>query len=91
VNSQRRQPSPYAAAIQWVAKITTVALEMMLPAVGGGYLDRRLGTSYWTLIGLVLGMTVGLMHLLQMTKFKAADKHRASGKNKDTSSGSAGD
>jgi hypothetical protein len=85
VNPQPRKPAPYAAAIEWVAKITTVALEMVLPAVGGGFLDQRLGTKYWTLIGLVLGVTVGLMHLLQMTKPKG------SGKNKDTSSGRSGE
>ena len=62
---------------------------MMLSAVGGGYLDRRLGTNYWTLIGLVLGVTVGLMHLLQMTKTKGAGKRKATGKNKDTTGGSA--
>lgn len=74
VKGQPRHPSPYAAAIEWVAKITTVALEMALPAVGGSFLDQRFGTKYWTLIGLVLGVTFGLWHLLQMTKSKASRK-----------------
>jgi F0F1-type ATP synthase assembly protein I len=84
VNKQPQQPHPFAAAVEWVAKITTVVLEMFLPAVGGGYIDRRWGTNYWTLVGLVLGMTVGLWHLLRMTKPKN------SGTKKDSSSGSAG-
>jgi hypothetical protein len=54
--------------MEWVAKITTVGLEMALPAIGGGWLDRRLGTSYWALIGVALGVTVGIWHLIQMTR-----------------------
>jgi len=53
--------------MEWVAKITTVGLEMALPAIGGAYLDRRLGTSYWALAGVVLGFVCGMFHLLQMT------------------------
>ena len=70
VNDPPRQPHPYAAAMEWVAKITTVALEMFLPAVGGHYLDQHFRTNYWALIGLGLGMTVGMWHLLQMTQSK---------------------
>jgi uncharacterized protein YqgC (DUF456 family) len=67
--SQQRPPvHPLAAAVEWVAKITTVALEMVLPTVGGAYLDRRWGTRYWALVGLVVGVTVGLWHLLQLTR-----------------------
>ena len=57
-----------AQAVEWVTKITTVALEMALPAIGGGYLDKRFGTKYWALAGVVLGFVVGMWHLLQMTK-----------------------
>jgi hypothetical protein len=56
--------------MEWVAKITTVALEMVLPAVGGAYLDRRFGTRFATLVGLVSGLVVGMWHLLQMTRPK---------------------
>ena len=63
-----RRPPPIAVAVEWVAKITTVALEMVLPAVASGYLDRRLGTRYWVLVGLVVGMVTGLYHLLQMVR-----------------------
>jgi hypothetical protein len=56
--------------MEWVAKITTVALEMVLPAVAGHFLDRRWGTNFLALIGLGLGMTVGMWHLLQMTQPK---------------------
>jgi hypothetical protein len=70
VTDERPSHDPLALALEWVAKITTVALEMVLPAVGGGYLDQRLGTGYWALVGVVLGMAVGMWHLLQMTRPK---------------------
>jgi hypothetical protein len=88
VNGPPRQPHPIAAATQWVAKITTVALEMILPAVAGGYFDRRWGTNYWVLVGLVLGGTVGFWHLLKMTRPKRST--RLPGDNKDSTSGTAG-
>jgi len=61
--------------MEWVTKITTVGLEMALPAIGGAYLDQRFGTKYWALVGLVFGVVVGMWHLLQMTK--PADRNRA--------------
>ncbi len=60
--------------MEWAAKITTVGLEMALPAIGGYYLDRRLGTSYWALVGAVFGVVCGMWHLLQMT---SADARRS--------------
>jgi ATP synthase protein I len=82
VNGNRRSVDPLALAMEWVSKITTVALEMVLPTVGGGYLDRRLGTTYWTLIGVIVGFLVGMWHLLQMTKVKpvaGGDEQRNAG------------
>jgi len=76
VSSERPRPDPLALAMEWVAKITTVGLEMALPAIGGGYLDRRLGTGYWALVGVGVGMSVGLWHLLLMTRPKAAERGR---------------
>ena len=78
VNEKPPGPPPLALAMEWVAKITTVAVEMFLPALGGAYLDRRLGTRYWTLMGVVLGFVVGIWHLLQMTR----NVNRRSGKPK---------
>lgn len=57
-----------ALAMEWVAKITTVGLEMVLPGVGGHYLDTRLGTGYLAFAGFGLGMVVGILHLVQMAR-----------------------
>ncbi len=59
---------PTAVALEWSTKITTVALEMCLPAVGGWYLDQMWGTRFWVLIGAVIGPPVGIWHLLRMTQ-----------------------
>ena len=58
---------PIAAAMQWVTRITTVSLEMSLPAAGGYWLDDRWGTAPWlVVVGATLGFVVGFRHLLQM-------------------------
>jgi hypothetical protein len=56
-----------ALGIEWVAKITTVALEMVLPGIFGQWLDGRWGTSFLGLLGFALGVTLGIWHLLRMT------------------------
>lgn len=56
-----------AQAMEWVTRITTVALEMVLPGLAGLWFDRRLGTGFFVLIGFGLGMVVGIWHLLVMT------------------------
>ncbi len=85
MNDEAPRPDPLAVAMEWVAKITTVGLEMVLPAIGGAYLDKRIGTTYWALIGVALGMVVGMWHLLQMTR----KKDGGSGSGKRTRGGSS--
>ena len=56
-----------AAAMQWVSRITTVSLTMVLPAVGGHLLDLRLKTNPWLLIaGALFGMLAGFSQLLKI-------------------------
>ncbi|MDZ4819280.1 MAG: AtpZ/AtpI family protein [Planctomycetota bacterium] len=57
-----------ALAMEWVAKITTVSLEMVLPGLFGDWLDGKFGTSFLVFIGFAIGLSGGLWHLLQMTK-----------------------
>ena len=63
-----QDPDAFARGIRWVARITTVALEMVLPAMIGGWLDKSLGTSMLALVGLMIGVPLGLWHLIKMTK-----------------------
>lgn len=57
-----------ALAIEWVAKITTVALQMVVPGIVGHYLDQRFGTSVLALAGFALGVVLGLWQLIRWTK-----------------------
>lgn len=60
-------------AANWVSKITTIVLEMILPGLGGLWLDNRLGTGFLALLGLALGVPLGIRHLIAMTKSKRHD------------------
>lgn len=68
VNTTPDDRSSKAAAYQWAYRIMTVSLEMVLPGVGGYWVDSRLGTRpLFTLLGFGLGMASGFWHLLRMT------------------------
>jgi hypothetical protein len=58
---------PMAQAMEWVAKITAVGLEMVLPGLGGEWLDRYFGTKFLVFLGFGFGLTIGITHLLMMT------------------------
>jgi len=65
-----------ALAYQWVYRITGVALEMVLPGLAGCWLDRQLGTLVlFAMLGFAGGMTLGIWHLLAMTRADAADRN----------------
>ena len=57
-----------AEGMNWVSKITTVALEMVLPGLAGVWLDSQLETRFLTVIGFTLGVPLGIWHLIAMTK-----------------------
>ena len=65
--SGERRP-PLAVAMEWVSQITTVVAEMVLPGIAGQWLDHRWGTKVIGPIGFGLGLTVGIWHLLAMTR-----------------------
>ena len=68
VTKSEDEPTALANAYGWVARMTTVILEMVLPGLGGQWLDSRWGTNFLVVIGFGLGFAVGLFHLLQMVK-----------------------
>jgi F0F1-type ATP synthase assembly protein I len=48
--------------------VTTIALEMVVPILLGYWIDHRLGSAaVFTILGGVLGMTLGIWHLIKMT------------------------
>jgi ATP synthase protein I len=59
----------YALAMQWVSRITSVAIEMVLPGVIGYWIDQRLGTKVlFFIIGVILGFVGGIWQLIKLTK-----------------------
>lgn len=73
----RDDRSPLALGLEWSSRITTVALEMVIPALIGYWLDLWLGTRALFLIaGSLLGFAAGLFSLLRLTRpVKPNKKH----------------
>jgi F0F1-type ATP synthase assembly protein I len=62
-----RRPT-MAVAMEWVSRITSVALMMTLPAGAGYWGDQHLGSAPWLLVlGAAVGLVMGMMQLLRMT------------------------
>lgn len=59
---------PYAIAMEWVARVTTISLEMFVPGLIGQWLDKQWGTRWLTLMGFLFGLTAGLWHLLLLAR-----------------------
>lgn len=71
--------SPVAIAAMWASRIMTVSLEMVLPGVGGWWLDSRLGvTPLFTFVGFLLGVSMGMWHLIVMTRPDGQDADETS-------------
>ena len=59
------------------SRITTIALEMVLPALAGYGLDRWLGSGFvFLLVGIVLGFAVSLSSLLRLARLTGKDDER---------------
>lgn len=53
----------------WASRVTTLALEFVLPTLAGRWLDGRLGSRpVGMIVGAILGFVVGMLHLLQIAK-----------------------
>lgn len=55
-------------AIDWVSRILAIVAVMVLPGLGGHWLDARFGTNVFTLLGFVLGLVVGTVSLIAVVK-----------------------
>ena len=59
---------PVAAAMQWVGRIMAAGLMMVLPGLGGHWLDQQLGSGFFALAGFALGLVGGMTYLIAITK-----------------------
>ena len=55
-------------AMQMVNLVTTIVIEMVVPGIVGHWLDDRWGTRFLALTGLALGVSVGVLHLLALSR-----------------------
>jgi hypothetical protein len=77
VTNEHDDRSPMAQAMEWTSQVTTIAVEMALPGLGGHWLDRRLGTGMvFLLVGVALGFAMGMWHLLKLTQGASERKTR---------------
>ena len=57
-----------AVAAQWAYRAMAIGTEMVLPGILGLWLDHQLGTKFvFGILGFVLGMVLGIWHLMRMT------------------------
>ncbi len=66
-----------AVAMQWVARITASAIMMVLPGLGGQWLDERWGTGFIGLAGFAFGLVAGMMYLIAATRSADAERKRS--------------
>jgi F0F1-type ATP synthase assembly protein I len=58
-----------AKAVAWSSEAISIAAEMVVPGLIGLWIDRKLGTvMLFLVLGVALGMTLGLIHLVRLTK-----------------------
>ncbi len=73
--------SAQALAYQWASRIISVSLEMVVPGLGGYWIDQRFGTvAVFTIIGFIGGMCLGMWHLLKIAKSPAKRQDTDRGK-----------
>jgi ATP synthase protein I len=70
VDNPHGEPPNYVKAMQWVSRITSISMEMVLPGVIGYYfIDRWLGTRVvFLILGLIVGFVGGMWQLIKLAK-----------------------
>lgn len=69
MSERRDDRSPYVVAMERASRITTISLEMVLPALGGFWLDRRLGTGVvFLIVGALVGFAVAMWQLIRAAR-----------------------
>ncbi len=68
-----QEPSP--REMGYYAALAQTGVEMVLPTVGGYYVDEWLGTTPWITIGAaVFGFAGGMIHLIMILQQKERDE-----------------
>lgn len=71
--------SATAKAAEWVSRVTSISLEMVLPGLAGYWLDTKLGTRVlFLLVGFAMGGYLAfkqLQAIARQTKNRSTNKH----------------
>ncbi|WP_390620641.1 AtpZ/AtpI family protein [Caulifigura coniformis] len=73
----------FADASLWLSRIFST----IVPGLIGLWIDDRFGTRYFALIGLILGLTSGILHFVQATRGVFSKQGRKSLQSSRSSSG----
>lgn len=65
---REKRGSVVGDALAWASRLMAVGVAMFLPAVAGRWLDARVGTGFFGLIGLVVGVVAGMAWLVRMAR-----------------------
>jgi F0F1-type ATP synthase assembly protein I len=75
--------SPLSVGLEWSARITAIGFEIAVPTLVGWWLDQRFRGDGWILLGgALLGVAVGILHLIQMAVALTKDQNRPDGSSK---------
>ena len=67
-----------AEATKWVSIVTSFVGVMIVPVLGGFWLDNQLGTTpAFTILGAIFGFVGGMYSLLGMVKRNKAGAHQS--------------
>lgn len=66
--NRREELRQQSLALEWVSRVLAICVVMVLPGLGGGWLDRRYGTGYWTLVGFAFGFFSGITALILLVQ-----------------------
>ena len=67
---------PMAVAMQWVARVFAATAVMVLPGLGGKWLDGRWGTRFLGVAGFVVGLVGGVVYLIGVTRQSEVARRR---------------
>lgn len=72
--------SSLSTGVEWGSRVTGIGLEFVVPAALGHGLDRWLGTKPWfVVLGAILGMALGMLHVFRLPAELARDARRRGG------------
>lgn len=67
--NQKDDRSPMAQAIDTASQVFTACLMMVLPGIGGFYLDKYLQTSIvFTVLGFLFGFAAGALQIMKIVQ-----------------------